>query len=482
MIRWVKDRCTDRLLSVLLFSYMLLQPVLDVLSYWLDATGTGNALTTLLRFALLALVMLLGFVLSERKRYYFLLAGILLLLTAGHIWACRQAGYGQPMVDLANMLRIYQLPMMTLAFITCFKRSRQAMEGVRKSFLWCMGIILLVELLSVATGTNPYTYPNKSVGILGWFYFANSQSAILSMIVPVALGWALERYRDKRWMVVLASVAGFGMLYGLATRLSYAALIGTGLALTVSLIIVGRLHGWKVRSCAWILVLCTVAALAGYSVSPMSENNRLVGENRLLKMADIEEKIAADEAAALEAGLTGTELQEARLLSAYEEYLPGVTGYFGISRTAKLYDYSEDVDIIADMRLQRLNFNQMLMDDSPRSAFWFGLEREDIQHDGVTYDVENDFHGIFYLCGAVGLGLMVLFLGIILVRVLLALIRDFKGIFTMDAAACGIALICCLAHAYFTAGVLRRPNATTYMAVLLAMAWVLTEKKPTETN
>ena len=482
MVNWLKKRCTDKLLSVLLFSYMLLQPLLDVLSYWLDATGTGNALTTLLRFGLLAMIMAVGFLLSDRKRYYFALAAVLLLLTAGHVWACRQAGYGQPMVDLANMLRIYQLPMMTLAFITCFKRSRQSMDAVRKSFLWCMGIILIVEVLSVATGTNPYTYPNKSVGILGWFYFANSQSAILSMIVPVALGWALEGYREKPWIVVLASVAGFGMLYGLATRLSYAALVGTGLALTVSLIMVGRLHGWKVRTSALILVICTVAALAGYGVSPMSENNRLVGENRLLKMADIEEKIAADEAAALEAGLTGTELQEARLLSAYEEYLPGVTGYFGISRTAALYDYSENVDVIADMRLQRLNFNQMLMDDSPRSAFWFGLEREDIMHDGVTYDVENDFHGIFYLCGAVGLGLMVLFLGVILVRVLLALVRDFKGVFTMEAAACGTALICCLAHAYFTAGVLRRPNATTYMAVLLAMAWVLTETKRTETN
>ncbi len=479
MVR-LKQFFTGRRLCLFLFFYMLLQPLMDVLSYWLDATGTGNALTTLLRFGFLAVIMVIGFLLSEKKRYYFALAAVLLLLTAGHIWACSQAGYGQPMVDLANMLRIYQLPMMTLAFISCFRAAKGAMTAVRKSWLWCMVIVFAVELFSVVTGSNPYTYPNKSVGILGWFYFANSQSAILSMMVPVALAWVLETKKDKPWLVTLCSIMGLGMLYGLATRLAYAALIGTGAALVITLVILSRTKGWKVRTCAVVLTICTVAALAGYGVSPMSENNRLVAQNRLLKMADIEEKIAADEAAALQQGLTGTELQEARLLSAYEEYLPGVTGYFGISRTAALYEYSDNVDVIADMRLQRLNFNKMLMEDSPRSAFWFGLEREDIVHDGVTYDVENDFHGIFYLCGAVGLGLMVLFLGVILLRVLLALLRNFKTVFTMEAAGCGIGLICCLAHAYFTAGVLRRPNAITYMAVLLAMAWVLTDKKQAE--
>ena len=47
--------------------------------------------------------------------------------------------------------------------------------------------------------------------------------------------------------------------------------------------------------------------------------------------------------------------------------------------------------------------------------------------------------------------------------------------FTLEAAGCGAALLCSLAHAYFTAGVLRRPNATFYLAAVLAMAWGLTQ-------
>lgn len=466
-----------RHLPRLMFILCVLQPLLDVLSYWLDATGAGNALTTLLRFVMLAAVVLLGFVLSEKKGYYFGLAAILLLLTAGHMAACFADGYNAMVDDLANMLRIYQLPLFTLAFITMIRQNPECMTAVRKGFLWCIFIIAAVEIISVVTGTNPYSYPNKEVGILGWFYFANSQSAILSTIVPVAICWAVEKKEGKPLPVLLVCLVSMGTLYFLATRLAYAALVGTGVALAVSLVILGKTQGVKRRAAAMVILGCTVAALAGYTVSPMAENNRLVEANRLLKMADIEEKVAADEAKAIADGLEGTALQEARLKSAYEEYLPGVTGYFGLSRTAKLYNYSADVDKIADMRLQRLNFNQMLMEDSSPLTFWFGLEREDISHDGITYDVENDFHGIFYLCGAVGLALMIAFVGYFLLRIVIALFRDFKGVFTPEAAGCGVAIICALAHAYFTAGVLRRPNATFYLAVVLAVAWGLTQKR-----
>ena len=473
----MKRLISVRQLPLLMLILCILQPCLDVLSYWLDATGAGNALTTLLRFAMLAIIVLLGFLLSEKKGYYLGLAALLAALTAGHMAACFADGYNAMVDDLANMLRIYQLPLFTLAFITMIRLNPDCMQAVRKGFLWSLLIIAAVEIISVITGTNPYSYPNKEVGILGWFYFANSQSAILSTIVPVAVAWSVERWKGK-WLPVLAVTAvGMGTLYFLATRLAYAALVGTGLVLAAALVILAKTRGLKRTAALCVILACTAAALTGYTVSPMAENARLVEQNRLLKMADIEEKIASDEAQAVAAGLEGDALREARLRSAYEEYLPGVTGYFGLSRTAARYDYAEDVDVIADMRLQRLRFNEMLMEDSSPLTFWFGLEREDISHDGITYDVENDFHGIFYLCGAVGLVLMVAFVAFFLVRILLALIRDFKGVFTLEAAGCGAALICSLAHAYFTAGVLRRPNATFYLAVVLAVAWGLTQKQ-----
>ena len=41
----------------------------------------------------------------------------------------------------------------------------------------------------------------------------------------------------------------------------------------------------------------------------------------------------------------------------------------------------------------------------------------------------------------------------------------------------GIGLCLCLVYAYFTAGVLRRPNASIYMSVLLAVVYYLTQMR-----
>ena len=52
-----------------------------------------------------------------------------------------------------------------------------------------------------------------------------------------------------------------------------------------------------------------------------------------------------------------------------------------------------------------------------------------------------------------------------------------EGICKVEAGAFGIALCLCLVYAYFTAGVLRRPNASIYMSVLLAVVYYLTQMR-----
>ncbi len=452
----------------------VIQPLLDVASFWLDRLGLSNAPTTVLRFLMLALVVGVGFVLSERKGYYLGLAGILAALTAGHIIACSQWGYGAPLADLANTLRIYQLPMMTLSFITMVRKDPACIESIKKGFLICLLLCAGVELLSVITDTNPYTYRDqKTVGICGWFYFANSQSAILTMLVPVSICYVLEKTK-KTLPTVLVSVTGLGVLYFFATRLAFAALIGTGFGVAICLLFFRKTM--DVKKPVIILLICTVVALAAVPLSPMVKNDMLVARNKILKQQDIDAMVAADEAAAIEAGLEGEELAVARLSSAYGKYLAGPAGHFGLERTAKLYNCSTDAGDIADVRRARLNFCKMLLEDQPGLSFWFGMEREDMSHDGITYDVENDLHGIFYLCGVVGLVLMLLFLGWFLFRIGAALLHNFQTVFTLQAVGCGIGILCCLVHAYCTAGVLRRPNVTFYLAALLAVSYGLTQK------
>ena len=465
--------CLPRIVLMLL----LIQPCLDVLSYWMDALGKGNTLTLLLRLGLLMAMVGLGFLLADRKRPYFLMVAILGVFTLCHVWGCIRSGYEDPIHDLTNLIRIYQLPLTVLAFTTFLKMDPECMDAIRKGFFGCLAIILAVNVLSVVTGTNPYTYVNKSIGVRGWFYLPSAQSAILSILVPVAMAFGMDRKKFHPGWTLAVSFAAFAMLYFFATRLTYAALVGTAAAFLVCLLLLKKVHGLPAGKAAAAMALCIALALVLIPVSPMEQNNELVAVNAQLKQEDILNLVAADDAAAAEAGLTGRERELASLRSAYEKYIPGVTGRFGLERTAERYGYSTSVSDLSNTRLQKLNYCSMLLEDAPICRL-FGLELGKMTYAGEVYDVENDFHGIYYLCGGAGLILMLGFFAFFALRILTALIRDFRGTFTLENVGWGIALICGVAHAYFTAGVLRRPNTTFYLAVILAAVYIRTARTP----
>ena len=91
--------------------------------------------------------------------------------------------------------------------------------------------------------------------------------------------------------------------------------------------------------------------------------------------------------------------------------------------------------------------------------------------------IRDSFHGIYFLCGGVGLALMLGFLMWFALRVLLALVRRFRTAFTVDLAAFCAAYCTAMLHCYFTASILRRNNASVYLAMILAGMWYLTRRE-----
>ncbi len=456
----------------LVFALCVIQPLLDVLSYWLDAFGLANWPTLVIRFCMLALLIWSGFLLSKRRWIYWTAGALLLILTIGHSWACFLSGYDNPVGDWANLLRIYQFPLSTICFITFLRTNSQTYYALRKGMACSLAIIAAVELLSVLTGTNPYTYTNSSLGILGWFYCTSAQSAILSMLVPISLVWAMERWEHRPAVITLLVVGGLGILFLFGTRLSFLALGATSVGLLLTLLIIDR----KQKRNMGILLICTCLFLGCFPLSPMYRNQAKVQENALRKQANIDVLIASGEEDALAQGLSGEAYQLARLSKAYEAYLGGLVHKFGLARVARLYDYTDRVSNLSNHRLLRIRYCKLLLEDSPKLSALFGLELGDLTYEGFIYDAENDLHGIFFLCGGVGLGMMLLFLCYFLVLILRALLRNFRHTFTLQAAGWGIALLTCLAHIYATSGVLRRPNASFYLSITLACIFFLVQE------
>ncbi len=458
-------------LQLFAFLLIVIQPLMDVLSFCMDAAGTGNLCTLLLRLFVLLCTVVSGFVLSRRKKAWFALFAVLLLHAAGHAVGCIRSGYDAPIADLTNLVRIYQLPLTVFAFVSFFRREEGCLKAIAPAFAVNLVTIALVELLATLTGTDPHTYANKAIGVLGWFSTTNAQSAILSMLVPTALAWVAAKKRPL-WLAGACLVC-FSLLFLFATRLAYASLVGCAFTMAVSCLVIGRLQKTSMVRSAAVFAAFGLAALLLYGVSPMRQNSLRVAENAALKQQDINTLVAADEAAARASGLPEDKLALARLSSAYEKYLPRVTERFGLEAAAEEYDYSVKASDLSDTRREKLTYCRLLLTEQPGSSL-FGVERQDLIRGELISDPENDFHSIRYLCGWVGLGLLLLFLGAFVLRILRALCSRFSAVFTLTAVGCGISLLCGLGHAYFTESVLRRPNSNFYLAILLAVVFMLT--------
>lgn len=475
----MRSRLTAGLPYIVCFLF-LFQPVMDVLSFWIAELGWSNVPTLLLRFAVLGLTVLLGFVLSHRKWIYWIAAGICLIIGVGHIYALYDYGAPNSLVtDLTNYVRVLQMPLTAMSLITFLRENEKSYTAMKWGVAGSLAIILVVELLSVLTGTDPHTYVDGR-GVLGWFNNTNSQSSILCMIVPVAVVWVYEHKGLKSLWFWLTILGGFGALFMLGTRLGLFSLLAAGFGLGLSVILI-KPSLWK-RSIAF--VCAAVVFLLLLPLSPMASHQDTYSTVQTNRQAIIDERLAAYDLKPLdEPGISPEELENRKaqwieaLSYTYSYHAEDFVKIFGMEQTVEHYNYSKDINVITEQRPKKLLFGELLMENSPFSARLFGVELERFTVGKNNYDVENDLHGVYFLYGWVGLCTMIAFLLYFVWLIAKALLRDFKTYFTMEAASWGIALVCCLLHVYNTAGVLRRPNASFYLAAVLAAVYYLVQVK-----
>ena len=169
----------------------VIQPLMDVLSFWLEKLEISNTLTLVLRMAVLGATVLLAFTVSGRKRVYWIGAGICIALFAAHVWACSRVGYSDLVGDFTNYIRVVQMPVTVLCLITLMRQHEKGYEAMQVGLSLALLVMLVVEVLSIVTGTDNSAYANGH-GILGWFNNSNSQSANLTALVPISLAWQLR--------------------------------------------------------------------------------------------------------------------------------------------------------------------------------------------------------------------------------------------------------------------------------------------------
>jgi hypothetical protein len=462
-----------RHLPTFLIVLMAIQPLMDILSFWTDRLGMSNTITLLLRFAVFAVVCVLGFVTSSRKKVYGIAIAACAFLLVGHCISCFIVGYQRIVYDLTNFVRVVQMPLFVLCFISFLRANDKCYRAFETGLMLDFWIITASVVVSVLTHTSSATYQSTNVGILGWYSFGNAQSAIMSILAPIVI---LLCYRRRQFLLfTLTSVAALGQLYLMGTRLAFFSIAVVALGVPIVLVLTGKARTSK-RYIA-VLVLILIACCATYKQSPMYINQNRYNEAMSYKQNDAERMIQRAEGNKTGTSTVTPEERYHALCTIYNFYSPNMCQRFGTARVMSAYGYSDQVTDITATRHRKIVFCEMLLDEQPFTSRLFGMELGRMAFDGEIYDVENDFHGICFLYGWVGLAMMVAFIGYFLYLIVRCLIKDFRKYFTVEAGAFGIGLCLCLVYAYCTAGVLRRPNASIYMSVLLAVVYYLTQMR-----
>lgn len=450
-----QERPAPRWLAGALIGLCTAQPLLDVLSFWTQTLGRATSVSLALRMLLLATILILAFILSDRKRAYWILCGVLALFWGAHMLACFRVGYASPVSDLTNFIRVAQLPIYTFALITLFRLAPRFPDVLEDACAINLYLIALITLVSVVTGTSMPTYAKFHIGWCGWFWLPNSQSAVLGVLTVISLLAAIRR--ERLTAAVLRCLVGFALLFLLGTRLAYAEIFGIAAGTCVSMALTRRRN---VRALA-VVVLCAVLCGGLYHQSPMYHNRQTFAASVSQQQQSVDTPDVSE--------------QEKRD-ALYRKYQQVPVERFGLEKVEQAFHGSTDVSVVGDIRLTKLVYCRLLMAELPLSSRLFGFELEATHCQGAIFDAENDFHGVYYLYGLIGLALLVGFLLYFVGRALWRMARAPHRYLTLPVCAFGMAVIILLVNAYFSASVLRRPNASFYLSASLAALYCLTAR------
>lgn len=511
MIKSLRTAIENKMSAVVL-ALLVIQPVMDVLSYFLGEMGS-NALSTALRFLLLAAVAFLGFFVSSKKRIYFLFYGAVALFWIAHMLNCRRIGYQSFVADTANFLRILNFPIFTLSFVTFFQKGKEIQKSIYLGFAVNLGEVLLFTALPWILGRPVYTYGVLQVGILGWFSVPSAQSAIIVLLVPLALLWA---YRTGKYPVFLGvMVLGFGLMFVTGTKLTF-----------YSIFIIGGAYGFlfalnlKKKSLKYIgpLLLALILVFLFRHQSPMSLREQMSAYARNNYGALVAESLEnsgadADLIRTIQNGFDAANTSEEKLeqirrsligvytdKEVYGVFLKNLHDRFGVYNVMAAYGYTTEPSILSDSRMRKSIFAKLVWEEKDFTTRLLGFEYSDMLMGGEIYDLENDFPAVYYFCGYLGFGLYLLFFAYLAFIILRAFFRDiaaciaerkgkpgnpvlkgagsfWQGVqrfLTIEMGAVGMTFLLAIIAAQISGNVLRRPNVTVYFAAASACVYHLT--------
>lgn len=458
-----------------------MQPVLDVLAYWMQnsvATVAGY-----LRLAIMFAVPIAVFIKCRDKKKLVIPCSVIALFCALHVLNAFRVGYHSIFSDIQYILRVIQMPVFAVSFMCCADDEgfiNQAVRGIKLAAI----IFVSIFAIAVITGTYTPTY-SDNVGYSGWVIDGNrcANSIILVTLCTFIMYFAYGS--DKSFVRLLLPVAVSLMLIMNGTRSCYISAVGLMAAYAVFALMEKLFKGKNIRwdIFAVTVILCISSVIIyPYTPNAIEESKERNGKAELeiqfrkelsdagydIDLMSIEEKLAVPFVAD-------------KFTTYYHRIIDGgvpvLLEDYDIERVFRAYDMTADIARIMDVRVMKRMYSRFVFEDSDMLTKLVGFDFSRLSTRAINLDLENDYPAILYYYGYAGFALLIGFILYFIYLILRALVTDFKGSLTALNYTLAVSLALQLALAQLSGALLRRPNVSVYLSVILALIYFRTNGK-----
>ena len=450
------------------------QPLLDALAFW-TANETATA-AGYIRLALLALFPLWLLLRGKERKKLLLGLGVMALFGLLHVLNGFRVGYVSPVFDIRYLVKVLQAPVLALCLMQLIRDEATKKQAYRG--LLCAGAItLLLLVLARLSGTGNVTY-GEGLGYSGWVIDDNrtANSILLVTLGVFAVGWAV--CSESKWLQLLVPAAVTAVYLVNGTKACYFSLYVIFGAYALFLVLRRFVTGEKVRRFAvLVLALLMVFATVIYPWTPRCKVSAAIARSAA---GEIEATLALKgydvDKMSFEERYNNPEVKEVFEYYYYRYFigvLPDIFDRFGMDALLVYFRMTTDAARLIDTRQIKIAYSALLWQECDWPTRLVGFEVSRLGFDG-THDLENDWPALFFYYGYLGCALygafVLYFIGLIFRR----LRENFKASFTVENFALLLALALQLGLAQFSGALLRRPNVSIYLALILALIYYVT--------
>lgn len=466
-----------------LMALIVMQPLLDIIAFWTkNPDGTLAGYVRLLIMVCLPLYLLFTLRGSERKSFIFWMLGIG-LVCALHIANTIRTVPVSLGFDISYTAKVAQMPILAVCFMYSIKNDQTRNQAYWGLF-FAAGITAAALGLSVLTGTANCTY-GEGLGVSGWVIDDNrcANSIILVTLAAFSIFCAVKS--DKPFVNIAVPVIAAVVLIANGTMTCYMSIFVIFIGFAVFLLLEKKIRGCNLNRLAVIaLVAVAIASAAAYPLTPKYKIKQTQSDFAELTQDDFNDELGAlgyD----LDSMSNEEKLSNPEIHTALEDYYwkclwiitPNMFERFDIDEIMLKYDLTTDAATLIDTRTIKNAYASLMWDHSDTLTKLFGIDVSDIWLTGGM-DLENDWPAIRYYYGYVGFAAYAAFILYFVYLIIRRLCRDFKGSFTADNFILLVTFALLIGLAQYSGAVLRRPNVSIYLALVLGLIHYQTAVNP----